>query len=181
MCQFLFFSKWKLPLLSEETTRQMSNSNWVNLSHIMGFLWWFSSKESAWKKKIIICLKCRRPRFDPWVRKIPWRSTWQPTLVLLPRDSHGQRSLAGYSPLGFAESDTTEVSSSSKLHHISCAGLCSSVTLGGHTEMYQKMYTSTTCKGSPPTEISREWICILHICTVYLCVLQAYVPGVKPI
>ena len=110
MCQFLFFSKWKLPLLSEKTTRQMSNSNWVNLSHIMGFLWWFSSKESAWKKKKRICLKCRRPRFDPWVRKIPWWRAWQPTLVLLPRDSHGQRSLAGYGPLGFAESDTTEVS-----------------------------------------------------------------------
>ena len=36
--------------------------------------------------------------FDPWVGKIPWRSAWQPTLVLLPRESHGQRSLAGCSP-----------------------------------------------------------------------------------
>jgi len=24
------------------------------------------------------------PRFDPWVRKIPWRREWQPTLILLP-------------------------------------------------------------------------------------------------
>ena len=27
-----------------------------------------------------ILLQCRRPRFDPWVRKVPWRRTWQPTL-----------------------------------------------------------------------------------------------------
>ena len=46
------------------------------------------------------CLQCRRPRFDSWVRKIPWRRKWQPTPVSLPRESHGQRSLAGYSPGG---------------------------------------------------------------------------------
>ena len=39
-----------------------------------------------------------RPGFDPWVRKIPWRRAWQATLVLLPRELHGQRSLAGCSP-----------------------------------------------------------------------------------
>ena len=32
------------------------------------------------------------------IRKIPQRRTWQPTLVLLPGESHGQRSLAGYCP-----------------------------------------------------------------------------------
>ena len=41
---------------------------------------------------------CRRCRFDPWVRKSPWRRAWQPTSVFLPGESHGQRSLAGYSP-----------------------------------------------------------------------------------
>ena len=50
-----------------------------------------------------------RPRFDAWVRKIPWGRAWQPTLVLLPRESHGQRSLAGCSPWGCTESDTTEL------------------------------------------------------------------------
>ncbi|KAB0375654.1 hypothetical protein FD755_012297 [Muntiacus reevesi] len=29
-----------------------------------------------------ICLQCRKPRFDPWVRKIPWRREWLPTLFL---------------------------------------------------------------------------------------------------
>ena len=35
--------------------------------------------------------------FDPWVGKIPWRRARQPTPVFLPGESHGQRSLAGYS------------------------------------------------------------------------------------
>ena len=48
------------------------------------------------------------PRFDPWIGKIPWRRKWQPTPVFLPGESHGQRSLMGYSPRGRKESDTTE-------------------------------------------------------------------------
>ena len=39
-----------------------------------------------------------RQGFSPWVGKIPWRRTWQPTPVFLPGESLGQRSLAGYSP-----------------------------------------------------------------------------------
>ena len=52
----------------------------------------------------------KRLRFHPWVGKIPWRRAWQSTPVSLPGESHGQRSLAGYSPLGHTESDLTEVS-----------------------------------------------------------------------
>ena len=52
---------------------------------------------------------CRRCGFDPWVRKISWRRIWQPTPVFLPGESFEQRSLAGYSPQGHKESDTTEV------------------------------------------------------------------------
>ena len=47
-------------------------------------------------------------RLDPWVRKMPWRREWQPTVVLLPGKSHGQRSLGGYSPQGCKELDTTK-------------------------------------------------------------------------
>ena len=42
----------------------------------------------------------KNPAFDPWVGKIPWRRKWEPTPVFLPEKSHGQRSLAGYSPWG---------------------------------------------------------------------------------
>ena len=44
------------------------------------------------------CRRHKRLEFVSWVRKIPWRRKWQPTLVFLPGESHGQRSLAGYSP-----------------------------------------------------------------------------------
>ena len=47
---------------------------------------------------------CLHPR----VGKLPWRRKWQPTAAFLPGESHGQRSLAGYSPRGRKESDTTE-------------------------------------------------------------------------
>ena len=46
--------------------------------------------------------------FNSWVRKIPWRRAWQPTPVFLRGESHGQRSLAGYSPWKHKESDMTE-------------------------------------------------------------------------
>ena len=39
-----------------------------------------------------------RDGFDPWVGKMPWSGKWQPTPVLLPGKSQGQRSLVGYSP-----------------------------------------------------------------------------------
>ena len=61
---------------------------------------WLSSNESA--------CQFRRPRLDPWVEKIPWRRKWQPTPVCLSGESHGQRSLAGYSPWGRKEMDTIE-------------------------------------------------------------------------
>ena len=61
---------------------------------------WLSGKESS--------CQCRRYKFNPWVRKIPWGRKWQPTSVFLPGKSHGWRTLAGYSPWDHKESDTTE-------------------------------------------------------------------------
>jgi len=49
----------------------------------------------------------RRPGFDPWVGKIPWRR-WLPTPVFLPGESHGQRSLASYSSWSCRESYMTD-------------------------------------------------------------------------
>ena len=37
-----------------------------------------------------------------------WERKWQPTPVFLLGESHGQRSLVGYSPWGCEELDTTE-------------------------------------------------------------------------
>ena len=56
-----------------------------------------------------ICLQCKRHGFDPWFGKIPWRRAWQPTPVFLLGESHGQRSLVGYSPWDCKELDMTEL------------------------------------------------------------------------
>ena len=62
--------------------------------------WWLSGKESA--------CQFRRCRFNPWAGKTPCRRKWQLTPVFLPGESHGQRSLAGYSPWGGKEFDMSE-------------------------------------------------------------------------
>ena len=53
-----------------------------------------------WLRWLRICLQCRRPGFNPWVGKIPWKRAWEPIPVFLPGESNGQRSLVGCSPWG---------------------------------------------------------------------------------
>ena len=56
--------------------------SWTGLSDFpFPFPWWLRLER--------VCLQCGRPRFDPWVGKIPWRMIWQPTPVFLPGKSHG--------------------------------------------------------------------------------------------
>jgi len=64
---------------------------------------WLSGEELACQYR-----RSRRHGFDTWVRKIPLRRKWQPTPVCLPGESHGQRSLVGYSPWGHKQSDMAE-------------------------------------------------------------------------
>ena len=66
------------------------------------------SNRVCYVAQMVKYLQCWRLRFDPWVWKIPWRRKWQPTPVLSPGKSHGQRSLVGYSPWSCKESDMTE-------------------------------------------------------------------------
>ena len=51
------------------------------------------------KKPACQCRRHKRQGFDPWVGKIPWRKAWQPPPVVLPRESHGQRSLESQTQL----------------------------------------------------------------------------------
>ena len=67
------------------------------------FKQWLSGKESTCQ-----CREHRKHGFSPWIGKIPCRRKWQPIPVFLPGESHGQRSLAGYSPWCCKESDATE-------------------------------------------------------------------------
>ena len=65
---------------------------------------------SAWKwlRWLRICLQGGKPRFDPWVRRIPWRREWLPIPVFVPGEFHGQMSMVGYSPQSGKEWVTTE-------------------------------------------------------------------------
>ena len=77
-----------------------------NTRHPKRSIWELDSSPVA--PTVNICLQCGRSGFDPWVRKSLWRRKWQPIPVLLPRKSQGWKSLAGYSPWGRKETDTTE-------------------------------------------------------------------------
>ena len=61
-----------------------------------------------WLREQRICLQLRRPGFNPWVRKIPWRRKWQPIPVPLPGKFYGQRSQVVYSPWGGKGSDMAD-------------------------------------------------------------------------
>ena len=64
-------------------------------------IWWHR------ERRIHLLKKCRKPRFHPWIVKIPWRRKWLPTGEL-PGEFHGQRTLRDYSLWGRKEWDTTE-------------------------------------------------------------------------
>ena len=61
---------------------------------------WLNGKEYTCQ-----CSRCKTRGLDSWVRKILWRREWQPTPGFWPGESHGQRSLVGYSPWGCKELD----------------------------------------------------------------------------
>ena len=60
-------------------------------------------------KKSAFDARAARNFFQSLGQEDPWRRAWQPTLVFLPGEFHGQRSLVGSSPWGHKELDMTEV------------------------------------------------------------------------
>ena len=67
---------------------------------------WASLVAQLVKKKI--CLQYGGPEFNPWVKKIPWRREWHPAVVFLPREFHGEKSLASHDSWGCKGLDMTE-------------------------------------------------------------------------
>ena len=113
------------------------------LFSFLGLPCWLSGKEPA--------CRCRRRRFNPWVKKIPWRRKWQPTLVFLPGKSHRQRSLASYSPGDHKESDTTQqLNSNSFLRKVWSLSFLSVIVFYGLKcdvpERYSEVLASGTCQ-----------------------------------
>ena len=52
---------------------------------------WASQVALAVKNSVFQCRRHKRLRFNPWVRKIPWRTAWQPSPAFLPGEFHRQR------------------------------------------------------------------------------------------
>ena len=78
---------------------------------------YMASRDSGGKEPACQC-RWKSRGFDPWVRKITWSRRWQSTPVFPPGESHGQKSLVGYSPRGCKELDTTERRSATQQHDI---------------------------------------------------------------
>ena len=79
----MVFGRWR----EKEGLILDSESNWASLV-------------AQWQRIHLQCRRGRRLRFDPWVRKIPWRKKWQPTPVFSSGESHGQRGGVGLQPIG---------------------------------------------------------------------------------
>ena len=104
----------------------------------MGFPGGARGKEPACQ-----CRRHKRCGFDPWIGKIPWRRAWQPTPVFLPGESHGQRSLEGYSPWG---------------HRVRHDWATKRALTSEHTENHLCSVWSSGTKGSAVTQV---WVQIL--------------------
>ena len=61
---------------------------------------WLTTQAPVVKNPLANAGRLKRGGFDPCVGKTPWRRAWQPILVSLPGESHGQRSLVGCRPQG---------------------------------------------------------------------------------
>ena len=98
----------------------------------------------------------------------PWRRKWQPTPVFLPGESHGQRSLAGYSPWGHTEVDTTEPAHDSKFvdencpfpiewSRHPCRRSLDHICEGGNQTLLENAVTHRTCQ--PVILMVQLWLC----------------------
>ena len=74
----------------------------------VGVSFQFEIRDSLVAQTVKICLQCKRPRFDPWIRKLTWRREWQPTPVFLPGEFPWTEKPGGLQSMGFKASYTTE-------------------------------------------------------------------------
>ena len=74
-------------------------------SSLSSFSFWYPKH---WASIVAQMVKNLPTMHETQIKKTPWRREWKPTPVFLSGELHGQRSLAGYSPWGHKQSDTTE-------------------------------------------------------------------------
>ena len=73
--------KLRVPITLSSGLMVCSNGSQNSWKHLCLLIYYevFYKGLPWWLRQWRICLQCRRPRFDPWVGKIPWRREWQPT------------------------------------------------------------------------------------------------------
>ena len=106
----LQWAKWHFQSRNLDLIFLLSTPQLFNTSHITAFV---VNDIAFWQAIIVAWMVKNLPAMQEIsVRSLgqeePWRRKWQPTPVFLPRESHGQRSLAGYSPWGHKELDMTK-------------------------------------------------------------------------
>ena len=91
--------QWKT--LNHDILRTAGKSKNTVLSKCDHFLSNKGSYPHNWAFQVTQWWKIHLPVQEMWVQSLgwedPWRRKWQPTPVCLPGESHGQRSLMGYS------------------------------------------------------------------------------------
>ena len=113
--RFHQYMHWELLEIQTEFRKGRGTRNQITSIH------WIIEKAKEFQKNIYFCFidyAKASDCVDPWVGKIPWRKEWP---VFLPGESHGQRSLVGYSPWGHKELDKTERRTHTHTHH-TCLG-----------------------------------------------------------
>ena len=96
------------PQIKSSTSKLIIQQKRMILS--TGFIWYHHIQSRASQVALVeknppSVQEMQETWFDPWVGGCPWRRAWQPTPVFLPGESHGQKSLVGYSPQGRKELD----------------------------------------------------------------------------
>ena len=92
-----------IPALATEITFILASSPFQHVPIFWISLLFYSITKGASQMELVVKnlpanAGDKRHWSDPWIRKIPWKKAWHPTPVLLPRKSHGWRSLVGCSP-----------------------------------------------------------------------------------
>ena len=107
------------------------------------------------REPAFLCRRGKRCRFNPWVRKIPWRRAQQPTPVFLPGESHEQRSPGAYSLWDRRELDMTEQPEHAYMCTYMCAHIC--------VHIYVCMLSHFCCGLSFPTHTHTYIYTCTHI------------------
>ena len=113
------------------------------------------------------CLSMQKMQIPSLRLKIPWKRKWQPTPGFLAGKSQGQRSLAGYSPWGCKESDTTERLNNS--NSIKLRGPCIRAQLIAKADVYWSFQFSIQ---------HRNRLCVYRIASLWWAALKTGHTGI---